>query len=227
LYVIRNIDARVLLAELPDASIDLIVTDPPYRTIPGGSGPTSHMHQRPAGMLSKNDGRVFAHNDIDVTEYAGEFFRVLRSPAHLWLFCNELNRRPFEDAMLSVGFQCHGIFPWVKQNATPNRWGMKNWEPVFLFRKGPARTLYTPGMKQALMVTNPIGNKAHPTEKPVDLLTHYIEASSVRGQVVLDPFMGSGSTGVACAALGRHFIGGEIDPEHYTVAKERMSATAG
>jgi DNA modification methylase len=217
--ILRNIDVRKLLAELPDASVDLIVTDPPYRVISGGR---AAKHNQPSGILMANDGKIFAHNDIDVAEYAGEFFRVLKSPAHLWLFSNELNRRPFEDAMLAVGFQCHGIFPWIKQNVTPNRWGMKNWEPVFLFRKGPARALYTPGMKQAVAAHNPVGNKLHPTEKPVELLMQFVAASSLPGQIVLDPFMGSGSTGVACVNLGRHFIGAEIDSEHYVVAKGRF-----
>ena len=217
-------DCLEVMRGIPDGSVDMVLTDPPYKVISGGNGSTSAMHGNSAnnGILNKNDGKIFKHNDICISSYAGELFRVLKATSHCWMFCNEKNRRFFEDEMLKVGFKCHGIFPWVKQNATPNRWGMKNWEPVFLFRKGKARTLYTPSLKQALTETNPVGKKLHPTEKPVPLLKKYIEASSLVGEVILDPFMGSGSTGVACRNLNRDFIGIELDESYYKIAEERI-----
>jgi DNA modification methylase len=217
-------DCLSVMASLPAGSVDAVITDPPYRVISGGTGESSAMHGRGDnhGILNRNDGKIFDHNDTPISAYAGELFRLLTAQSHCWMFCNEMNRRPFEDEMLKAGFRCHGIFPWVKQNATPNRWGMKNWEPVFLFRKGPARTLYTPSLKQALHYPNPVGTKLHPTQKPVDLLRCYVAASTKPREVVFDPFMGSGSTGIAAMLAGRHFIGIEKDPKYFEIARERL-----
>ena len=219
-------DCLERMKEIPDGSVDMVLTDPPYRVISGGTGPSSAMHGTGAshGILDKNDGKIFKHNNIKISAYAKELYRVLVDRSHCWMFCNEKNRREFEDEMLKAGFKCHGIFPWIKQNATPNRWGMKNWEPVFLFRKGQAKTLYTPSIKQAIFENNPVGKKLHPTEKPVSLLQKYILASACDGQTVLDPFMGSGSTGVAAKNLNRSFIGIELDETYFKIADDRINA---
>jgi site-specific DNA-methyltransferase (adenine-specific) len=175
-------------------------------------------------MLAANNGKGgLEHNDIEPEDYAAELFRVLKSPGHAWLFINEFRRRRLEDAMLTAGFKTHFLAAWVKNNATPNRWGMKNGELYFLFRKGPARTLYNPSMKQFQMHKNPVGRKRHPNEKPVGLVREMVLASSQPGDTVLDPFCGAGSVGVACQQTGRQFIGFEIDPAHHAVAASRMT----
>ena len=69
---------------------------------------------------------------------------------------------------------------------------------------------------------NPAGMKSHPTEKPVALMRDLVEASSLPGQVVLDPFCGTGAVGVACRETGRTFIGIEIDPDYAGVARGRV-----
>ena len=173
-------------------------------------------------MLSANDGRIFEHNDIEPEEYAPLLFRVLTDPGHAWVMCNEMNRRRLEDAFLGAGFVTHFLGAWIKNTVTPNRWGMKNGELLFLFRKGRARTLYNPSLKQFPHHPNPAGSKLHPTEKPVALMRDLVEASSLPGQIVLDPFCGAGGTGVACRELGRRFIGIEIDPEYAVVARGRI-----
>jgi site-specific DNA-methyltransferase (adenine-specific) len=220
---ILNIDARDGLAMLPDASVDMIWTDPPYRTISGGSGPDPK-HRRPVGVLAANAGNGgFQHNNIDVTEYALDFFRVLTDPGHLWIMCNELNRRPMEDAMLAAGFKTHFLGAWVKNNITPNRWGLKNAELVFLFRKGAARALYKRDLKQFHPHPNvKSGSKDHPTEKPAALIRDYIEASSRPGELVLDPFAGTGNSAVAARQAGRRYLGFEIDPDYAGVAWEKL-----
>jgi site-specific DNA-methyltransferase (adenine-specific) len=68
------------------------------------------------------------------------------------------------------------------------------------------------------------GNKNHPTEKPVDLNEYLLSKFSDEGQTILDPFMGSGTTGVACKNLNRNFIGIELDKEYYEIAKKRIYA---
>lgn len=211
-------NALTHLAAMPTESVDMILTDPPYRVISGGN----KNPDAPVGVLAANDGRIFEHNDIDVTQYAADLFRVLKSPGHLWMFINEKNRVRFETELCRVGFVTHFLGGWIKNTCTPNRWGMKNVEPVLMMRKGPARAFYNCGVKQFESCDNIVGDKVHPTEKPVRLLERYLSASTAPGDVVLDPFMGSGSTGVACAAAGRDFIGFEIDPVYYGVACRRI-----
>ena len=213
-----NNDARALLAFLPTESVDLIVSDVPYKTISGGNGAVG----RPTGVLLANDGKMFRHNNIKPDEYLPDFFRVMKSPGHVYIFTNLLNLWSMHDALLRAGFKIHNLLTWKKQNATPNRYYMKNAEFVIMARKGPAMSINDCGSMMCHAFTNPIGDKHHPTEKPVDLLRFYIENSSQPGDTVLDPFMGSGSTGIAAVECGRKFIGSEIDPEHYATACRRM-----
>jgi site-specific DNA-methyltransferase (adenine-specific) len=104
---------------------------------------------------------------------------------------------------------------------TANRWYMKNLEFTLYLWKGRARTINNPSSKQ-LLRGGIEKESGHPTEKPVHLMAEYIANSSMRGQTILDPFMGSGTTGVACAQLGRRFIGIEIDEAFFDIACERV-----
>ena len=99
---------------------------------------------------------------------------------------------------------------------------MKNCEFVLFLRKGPARAIYTPSAQMVHDFHNPVGSKSHETEKPADLMRFYIEASSRPGDTVLDPFMGTGATGVAAAQAGRHFIGIEMNRKYFDVARGRV-----
>lgn len=212
-------DARTLLPLVPTGSVDLIVTDPPYRTISGGEGGSDG---RPSGMLKSNDGRIFAENDISFAEYLPDLFRVLRPQAHLYLMINFLN---LEEAMRQVraaGFDIHNLLVARKQNATPNRWYMKNCEYVLLCRKGRAFQINNCGSMTCHDWTNPVGKKSHPTEKSVELMRGYILNSSQPGAVVMDPFMGTGATGVAAKSGGRRFIGFESHAPYFAEACKRM-----
>lgn len=216
---LRLCDARDGLAALPDECVDMIFTDPPYRTISGGSGIVGD--GSPQGVIGANDGRIFTHNDIRIEEYAADLYRVLKSPGHCYIMCNLLNLWHFHAVLTDVGFKVHNLLSWRKNTCTPNRWGMKNQERIFLLRKGPARSLYNPSLKEIEDCDN-VRDKTHPTEKPVELIERYIEASSLTGDVVFDPFVGTGSTGLGARNLGRHFIGFELDAGYYTVACRRI-----
>lgn len=221
---LHNADVLDILPWMSDESVDCIITDPPYRTISGGSGP-SDTHDRPVGVLSKNDGKVFEHNDIAFDRYMRDLYRVLTDPGHMWIFTNEMNRRAMEDAILDAGFEIHGLGAWIKNTCNPNRWGMKNGELYFLCRKGPARGFYTPGLKQFIHRDN-VRGKLHPTEKPVGLMRDMVLASSRPDDIVFDPFMGVGSTGVAATHAGRRFIGVEIGPTYFHTAQMRLGMRA-
>lgn len=94
-------------------------------------------------------------------------------------------------------------------------------EFILLFRKGGAKDINDMGTSNFIQIPN-IKNKLHPTQKPIDLMKVLIENSSNEGDIVMDCFMGSGSTGVACLETNRGFIGIEIDKKYYDIAIERI-----
>lgn len=123
---------------------------------------------------------------------------------------------------VKAGFRIQNLLVWEKNTNTPSQYYMKNCEYVLMLRKGKARWINNIGSSKTVHRYNIVRNRTHPTEKPVDLLKFYIENSSYEGDIVLDPFMGTGSTGVACLRSGRRFVGYEIDKEYYNIAEERL-----
>jgi site-specific DNA-methyltransferase (adenine-specific) len=100
---------------------------------------------------------------------------------------------------------------------------MSQFEYVLFLRKGAAVRINNCGTSDVIQVKNP-KNKVHPSEKPVDLIETIISNSSSVGDIVFDPFMGSGSTGVAAKNLNRKFIGIEIDESYFDIGKDRIEA---
>lgn len=212
-------DAIEILRSADSESVDLCVTDPPYRTISGGHPENTN---RPTGILEANDGKIFEYNDIDHREWMRQVYRVLKPNADFYCMTNLLNLFKLKEIAESVGFKLHNLLVWEKNNLTPNRWYMKNCEFTLYFYKGKAKQINEPASPMVHRFENKIGNKLHPTEKPVPLMTFYIKNSSQPNDLVLDPFMGAGSTGVAALMLGRQFFGCEIDSKYYNIAKERI-----
>lgn len=210
-----------MFLDLEKESVDLLLTDPPYRTISGGSGPDPK-HKRPKGMLKANDGRIFEHNDLDFMAWLPLVYDVLKPGSHAYIFTNFLNLEELLTSMRSVGFGIHNLLIWKKNNATPNRWYMKDAEYIIFGRKGPVKAINDCGSKTVLQFDN-VRGKSHPTEKPVDLLSHLILNSTEPDDIVLDPFMGTGSCAVAARKTGRRFIGYEIDHTYFNTAKERLN----
>lgn len=211
-------DAREMLAHMKDESVSLVVTDPPYRVISGGAGNKN----APKGMLAKNDGKIFKHNDIAFSEYISELYRVLKNGSHAYIFTNFLNLFELQKECEKVGFKLHNLLVWEKNNATPNRWYMKNCEYVLFLRKGPAKAIKNAGSKTVSQFDNILGSKMHETEKPINLLEEYILNSSEENDWILDPFGGSFSTMVAGLLNNRRVISGEIDEEHFEKSFQRL-----
>lgn len=205
---------------ISDNSIDLVVTDPPYKVISGGK---PHKKGQPSGMLSKNDGKIFKYNNIKPEVWMPEVYRVLKEGTHCYIMTNTINLEDYLRIARECGFGLHNVLSWEKNNCTPSRWYMKNGEFTLFLRKGKAKTINNVGSKMIHKFDNILGNKSHPTEKPIELMQFYIENSSNANDIVLDPFMGAGSTGVACYNLSRKFIGVEIDNEYFKIAKERIT----
>ena len=214
-----NNDCLEVLKNIKDNSIDLIVTDPHYPVISGGKPKEKG---QPSGILSKNDGKIFEYNDIDPEKWFSELYRVLKDESHCYIMTNTINLEKYLTLARTTGFQLHNLLVWEKDNCVVNRWYMKNCEYVLFLRKGKAKAINNVGSKTVHKVNNIIGNKQHPTEKPVDLMKLYIENSSNEGDLVLDPFMGTGSTGMAAIKTNRNFIGIEIDEKYFNIAEQRI-----
>lgn len=212
-----------LLNTLPDECIDLIVTDPPYKTITGGDS-NGKNSERPKGMLGGNR-KLFKHQKLKISDWIPELYRVLKEETHCYVFTNVLNMSEMLNESKKAGFKLHNILVWEKNNCTPSQYYMKNCEYVLFLRKGKAKWINDiGGSKTVHGYNNIIGNKLHPTEKPMDLLSYYINNSSKEGDILLDPFAGSGSGIVAALEMNRHYIGYEIDEEYYNVANERIKS---
>ena len=209
-------DSRVLCSWFPDNCVDMICTDPPYRKISGGNkNPAA-----PKGVLSENDGRVFRHNDIAPNEYLPHLYRILKPQGQMWLFTDFTNLERMLAKTRASGFEIHNLFVWLKNTMNPNRWGMKNAEYIILARKGKSRALYNPSLPTVIECdTVKPKDKTHPTQKPVELIRKLVEASSLPGQIVFDPFGGSGT--ILEAAYDRQVIMCEIDPTYVAEAHTR------
>lgn len=205
--------------------VDLVVTDAPYKLTSGGCT-KGGLHERFGtgnGDSYKNDGNLFG--DAGPIPHWDEFvpliFDILRENAHCYLMADGRNQFDMQVAARAAGFHHHGLLRWDKVTATPNRWYMKNDEFTGFFKKGKAFNINDCSSKSGIKLSHEDCTD-HPTEKPVALMQMYIENSSKRGETVLDPFMGSGSTGVAAMASGRKFIGIEKSEQWYEVACQRL-----
>ena len=212
-------------SEIQDKSVDLIVTDPPYPVTKKGCAGNS------GGMLITDktmNGKIFEYNDIDCSEYALEFFRVLKDNTHCYVMTNHINLIHMLNVFTDIGFTFTKSLIWDKGNKIMGRYYMSQFEYILFFRKGGERKINNCGDSDILSIPNiklkdENGNNYHDTEKPVPLMEVLVKNSSNKGELVLDPFMGIGSTGIACKNLGRNFIGCEIDKNYFEVAEKRIN----
>lgn len=209
---------------ISDNSIDLIVTDPPYPiTKKGCAGNTG-------GMMATKEtmqGKIFEFNDIDCSKYAPEFYRVLKNGSHCYVMTNHVNLINMLNTFTSSGFHFIKSLIWNKGNKIMGRFYMSQFEYILFFRKGKGVQINHCGTSDLLSIPNKKtkgldGKNLHDTEKPVELVKILIDNSSNENDVVLDPFMGIGSVGIACKKLRRNFIGFEISPTYFEIAKERI-----
>lgn len=212
-------DCIEVLPQLEEKA-DMAATDPPYLIGSGGGG-TEVM----GGIFShaeyNNSGELMEIVPWD--QMGGPIYRALKDDAEIYVMANDKNIFAAHGGFTGSGFKFHNLLTWDKVRATRNRWFMKNLEFTLFLWKGSASVINAPGSKQLFLYTeNAPRNTGHPTEKPVELLVHYIKNSSNQGDLVLDPFSGSGTTMVACIKTGRRGIGIEKNLEYYEAACERV-----
>lgn len=221
---IKQGDCLELMKDIPDESIDLIVTDPPYKmTARGSTGTTGGM------LLDKlvNSGKVFKYNDVKPENYFPEFYRLLKNGSHLYVMTNHVNLQNMLNVATNSGFKFIKSLIWDKGNKIMGTFYMSQFEYILFFRKGKGIKINNCGTSDILSIPNKKtkdlnGKNIHNTEKPVKLMEILIENSSKESDMILDPFMGVGSTGIACQNTNRNFIGFELDEKYFQIAKERL-----
>ncbi len=215
-------DAMSELGKLADGSVDLVVTDPPYRlNYTSGSRTSIGFAYKWTNPLS--DLSAGSRFKIHFKTWLPEVHRVLAPRSHCYVFTNDKNLETLLAESRRVGLRLHNVLVWLKNNKTPNRWYMKDAEFVAFLHKGksfPIRDKSTPQVLRYASV--PGKKKIQPTEKPVPLLEKLVANSSESGALVLDPFAGSGSTAEACERTGRRWLSCEIDRRYYARALRRL-----
>lgn len=212
-------DAMAIMPTLPKC--ELAISDVPYSLTTGGVSKSSKtMSGIFAAHNYANDGQLIMAT-VPFPEMMEAIHAVLVTDADCYVMANDKNVHPLTSASLDAGFKFHNLLVWDKVTPTANRWYMKNLEFTLYLWKGRARTINNPSAKQ--LIRGGIDKvSGHPTEKPVYLMAEYIGNSSKRGDTVIDPFMGSGTTGVAAVQLGRKFVGIELDETYFDLACERI-----
>ena len=194
------------LAKLPPASVDFVLTDPPY-----------------GARYRPRDGRSVTGDDrTDSLKPAfREIYRVLKPDSFCVSFYGWHKVDVFFEAWRGAGFQPVGHLVWPKQYPSSARFLQYFHESAYLLAKGrPAKPKTL--ISDVVTEWSYTGNKLHPTQKPVSALLPVISALTRPGDIVLDPFCGSGSTLFAAKALHRRYIGIDIEPEHARTAEARV-----
>ena len=220
-YDIRTQDCIEFLRSLPDATVDVIVTDPAY------SGMNQHMrfgHGRIVGHYGKPDNaRWFEEFSDDAETYRvflAECRRVLRQDRHVYIMFDSFS-------MLSLGalvrefFDVKGVVVWDKVQIGMGHYFRRRHEQIVFASKG-RRKLARRDLPDVWAVPR-IHRAAYPTQKPVRLFEMMLEASAEPGFTVCDPFCGSGSSAVAALRVGCDFIGADIDPRAVEISQDRLA----
>ena len=217
---IINGDCSTTLASVPDGSVDLVVMDPPYQLETRGAGAFGNANREYHGELTPISKGI-------TTELLDAICSKMRK-VNIYIFCNKAQLRQYIDYFDDRGCNID-LLTWHKSNPTPtcNNKYLSDTEYI-VFARDPGVPLYGEyETKRKYWVTpvNAADKKLwkHPTIKPLDIVETLITNSTLPGQTVMDPFLGSGTTAVACARTDRDFIGFEIDPAYCDVCRRRIA----
>ncbi|WFU01931.1 DNA methyltransferase [Rhizobium sp. CB3171] len=198
-------DCISLMQRLPGGSVDFILTDPPYFV----------RYQDRRGRTVANDD----NGDWLVPAFA-EMHRVLKNGGFAVSFYGWNKVDLFMDAWRKAGFRIVGHLVFHKGYASSQRFLRHTHEQAYLLAKGSASMPTRP--LDDVLCWDSTGNRIHPTQKPVRPLESLVSAFSRPGELVLDPFCGSGSSLVAARQCGRDFLGMELDQRHHMAASLRV-----
>lgn len=226
---VLHADSRDVIKQIPDNSIDFILTDPPYNL---GQHSTGNI-PLPGRSAMNNDVAEWDMIDFNPEEWAEEFIRILKPTGNLFIFTsyNQLGRWY---NCLDHRFDTSNFMIWHKTNPAPKIFKagfLNSCEMIFTCWNKKHTWNFISQAEMHNFVESPIcmrperlANPKHPAQKPVSILKKMIEIASNRDDIIFDPFMGVGSTGVAALELGRRFIGVELDKSYFEAAKVRIES---
>lgn len=237
-FTLFKANALSTLKKLPDKSIDLLLTDPPYNL-------GNFMKERKTN-LSKMRRNFFGAAGWDNLEYddwvkdMDKFFheisRVMKVGSTAIIFMSILRVETIVHLAEKYGFYYKTTGIWHKTNPMPRNMNLQfinsteTW--IYLVYKKRTGNFFNKGkvrhdfVETSLTPKNERSFGTHPTQKPLTLMTYFIELFTKEGDFVLDPFMGSGSTGVGAVRTKRQFIGSEINERYFDIASRRISHEA-
>ncbi len=221
-FQVARCDAVEWLRQLPGESIDLVITDPAYESLEKhrAIGTTTRLKHSKA---SSNDWfQIFPNSRFG--ELFEEIYRVLRRDTHFYLFCDPETMFVAKPIAEEAGFKFWKPIIFDKVHIGMGYHYRARYECILFFEKGK-RKLNDLGVADILAV--PRVRNGYPAEKPSSLSEVLVGQSSEAGQIVLDPFMGSGSVGVAAMRLSRHFSGTDICAEAVDITERRLEEEGG
>ena len=226
-------DCLDVLPTLEAGSVDAVITDPPYCS--GGVGEAQRTTAKGQGLRSETIKRFgwFVGDNMTTSglvwllrSVALESQRVVKDTGSLLVFCDWRMLHTLAPSIESVGLRYQDLVVWDKGHFGLGRGFRRQHELVMHFTYGSPE-YYDKSVGNVIQARR-IGadERQHQTQKPVALMESLARVVCPPGGVVLDPFMGSGSAGVACLNTGRRFIGIEKDPGYFDIARQRLEAAS-
>ena len=220
-------DCLEVIKKIPDNSIDLIATDPPYLVATDGGGSVNKIKKLNKSL--KDLTTVDITKGYNIEKFGKEFIRVMKE-INIYFWCNKAQIPDYLNFYVGQHKCKFDILCWHKTNALPtysNKY-LSDTEYLLYFRKGKGKCFPESYEDAKTFYIAPINHKdkklyGHPTIKPLDFTESIIRNSSRENQLILDPFMGSGTTGVAALQNNRNFIGIELDENYFKIAQQRIN----
>jgi len=221
-------DAKDLIKDIEDNSVDLILTDPPYFLSEG----KTDIKFKDRSDIKRDQGDWDKQKIEILLELLPDMYRVLRDGGSIYIMTQDSLIGLLQNELSKAGFNPHATIVWHKTNPPPGAVRTQfcsSCEYIIFATKGEKHTFNVEdGWNRHNFIEGPIcmGNERyynHPTQKPLYLFEKLMKISSNRGDTVLDPFAGTGTTGVAAKKLGRNFILFEKEKEYVNIIKARLS----
>ena len=224
-------DAKTLIKSIPDKSIDLIFTDPPYNLSPYSTGNIKMSWRKDFN----NDLADWDRDDFKPSEWSKDFIRILKPTGNIFVFTSYNLLGKWHEVFDPL-FDTFQFVVWHKTNPPPKLYkaGFLNscelivcmWNKGHTWNFGKQNEMHNFIETPICMGNERTKNPVHPTQKPVKVLNRIIKIASKEGDLILDPFMGVGSTGVSAIGLKRNFMGFELKEEYFKAAEKRIEEIA-
>ena len=221
-FQLQQGDAVNWLRALPDACANLVITDPPYESLEKHRAIGTTTRLKVSKGSSNEWFRIFPNSRFE--ELFREVYRVLAKNSHFYLFCDPETAFIAKPIAESVGFKFWKPLVWDKKAIGMGYHYRARYEFILFFEKGKRR-LHDLGVADVLEAKRIRGG--YPTEKPAEISDVLVRQSSSPGDLVLDPFMGSGSAGVAAVRSGRRFAGNDIADGAVALSRQRLIEAGG